>query len=285
VNRHRHLALLVALLALVLATQGCGVINKLRAKNALNEGVREFNKGKYDEAEVKFAKAVELSPDLANAKLFHARTIYQQYDQHHTDEMAQQALKAYQEIIDTSKDNAQLQDQALAFQADIYDKLRKSAEENGEAGKPQAAMYRQKYHQALEARADLPAASNEIKSAVYYSIGNSYWNDAYKLSRPYVDVYSPEGKLKQPLPPERIDQMRPAVQKALEYLNKALEQNPEYADAWTIKKLALLQEGYVTTDPVRQKAIKAEMDVADKKAKDLYLKRKQEAQQNAPSAG
>jgi len=274
VNRKHNLALLVALLALVMATQGCGVINKLRAKNALNEGVREFNKGKYDEAEVKFDKAVALSPDLANAKLFKARTIYQLYDQQRTPEAAQKALDAYQDIIDTSKDNPQLVDQALAFQADIYDKLTKSAEEKGDEGKAKAAEYRKKYHEVLEARAMLPGAKDDTKAAVYYSIGQSYWSDAFKLSRSYVNY---DGTLKQPIPQDKVDQMRPAIEKSLQYLNQALQYNPDYADVWTIKKLALMQKNFITSDPAQKQALKTEIDAADKKAKDLYEKRKQEA--------
>jgi tetratricopeptide (TPR) repeat protein len=274
VNLKRNLTLLVALLAVVMATQGCGVINKLRAKNALNEGVREFNKGKYEEAQVKFAKAAELSPDLANAKLFNARTIYQLYDQQRTPEAAQRALDAYQDIVNTSKDNPQLTDQALAFQADIYDKLTKQAEERGDEGKQKVAEYRQKYHELLEARANLPGAKDETKAAVYYSIGQSYWSDAFKVSRSYVDY---TGNLKQPIPPDKADHIRQVIPKSLEYLNKALQYNPDYADVWTIKKLALMQEGFVTTDPARKQALKTEIDAADKKAKELYERRKQEA--------
>lgn len=275
-NRKRNLALLVSLLALVMATQGCGVINKLRSKNALNEGVREFNKGKYEEAEKKFAEAVKLSPDLANAKLFKARTVYQLYDQQRTPEMAQQALDAYQDIIDTSKDNPQLKDQALAFQADIYDKLTKFYEEKGDEGKAKAAEHRKKYHEVLEARAALPGAKDDTKAAVYYSIGQSYWSDSFKLSRSYVDY---TGNLKQPIPPDKVEQMRPAIQKSLQYLNQALQYNPDYADVWTIKKLALMQENFITSDPARKQALKTEIDAADKKAKELYEKRKQEAAQ------
>lgn len=273
-NRKHNLALLVALLALVMATQGCGVINKLRSKNALNEGVREFNKGKYEEADKKFTEAVKLSPDLANAKLFHARTVYQLYDQQRTPEMAQQALDAYQDIINTSKDRPELVDQALAFQADIYDKLTKSAEEKGDEGKQKAADYRQKYHEVLEARAALPGAKDDTKAAVYYSIGQSYWSDSFKLSRSYVNY---DGTLKQPIPADKVDQMRPAIQKSLQYLNQALQYNPEYADVWTIKKLALMQENFITSDPSRKQALKTEIDAADKKAKELYERRKQDA--------
>jgi tetratricopeptide (TPR) repeat protein len=276
VNRKRNMALLAALAALVLATQGCGVINKLRAKNSLNEGVREFNKGKYETAEAKFAEAVTLSPDLANAKLFHAQTIYQLYDQQRTQESAERALKGYQDIIDTSKDNPQLVDRALAFQADIYDKLTKSAEEKGDEGKAQAAEYRKKYHETLESRAALPAATDETKAAVFYSIGQSYWSDAFKISRSYVNF---DQTLKQPIPADKAAQMRPSIEKALEYLNKALEYNPNYADVWTIKKLSLWQKKYITTDPAQQQALQKEIDAADKKAKELYEKRKADATQ------
>jgi len=282
VNRKRNLTLLVTLAALVMATQGCGVINKLRAKNALNEGVREFNKGKYEDAEKKFGEAVKLSPDLANAKLFHAKTIYQLYDQQRTPEAAQRAIDAYQDIIDTTKDNPKAQDQAFAFQADIYDKLTKQAEEKGDEGKQKVTEYRNKYHELLEARANLPGASDETKAAVYYSIGQSYWSDAFKVSRSYVDY---TGKLKQPLPPDKAEQIRQVIPKSLEYLNKALQYNPDYADVWTIKKLALMQESFVTTDPARQQALKAQIDEADKKAKGLYERRKQEAADANAKAG
>ena len=43
------------------------------------------------------------------------------------------------------------------------------------------------------------------------------------------------------------------------------------------KKLALMQENFVTTDPARKQALQKEIDVADKKAKELYEQRKQEA--------
>jgi tetratricopeptide (TPR) repeat protein len=266
VNRKRNLTLLVALAVLVMATQGCGVINKLRAKNALNEGVREFNKGKYDDAEKKFGEAVKLSPDLANAKLFHARTIYQQYDQQRTQEAADKAIAAYQDIVDSSKDNSKLQDQALAFQADIYDKLTKQAEEKGEEGKQKANEYRQKYHELLEARAALPGASDDTKAAVFYSIGQSYWSDAFKATRSYIDY---NGNVKQPIPPDKVAVVKQVIPKSLDYLNRALQYNPGYADVWTIKKLAILQQSYITTDAAQKQALQKEADVAGKKAEDL----------------
>ena len=147
----------------------------------------------------------------------------------------------------------------------------------GEEGKQKAAEYRKKYHEVLEARAALPGAKDETKAAVFYSIGQSYWSDAYKISRPFVDPYKAD--LKQPIPQDKAEQMRPAIEKALEYLDKALQYNPEYADVWTIKKLTLMQKSYLTTDPAQKQALQKEIDAAGKKATELYDKRKQEAAQ------
>jgi tetratricopeptide (TPR) repeat protein len=279
VNLNHKLALLLLVFAVAFAAQGCGVINKLRAKNSLNEGVREFNKGKYDTAEEKFARAIELSPDLANASLFRARAIYQQYDQKRTDEMANKVLGAYQEIIDKNKGNDRLIDTAEAFKADVFDKLHKSAIEKGDKAK--AVEYKKQQHELLLARATNPTATEHTKAAVYYTIGQGFWQEAYNISRAYINY---DATLKQPIPADKAEQMRPNIQKALEYLSKAIENDPEYADAWSYKKLTLLQESYITTDPARKNALAADIKAADEKTKALYEKRKQEEAASQASA-
>ena len=47
----------------------------------------------------------------------------------------------------------------------------------------------------------------------------------------------------------------------------------------TIKKLSLMQKKFITTDPAQQQALQKEIDAADKKAKELYEKRKSDAAQ------
>ena len=274
-NRNHKLALMLLLLVVAIAAPGCGVINKLRAKNSLNEGVREFNKGRYDLAEEKFTRAIELSPDLANAGLFRARAIYQLYDQKRDEEMAKKVLEAYQEVIDKNQGNQKVVDTALAFKADVYDKLYKSALEKGEAGKAKALEYKKLQQDTLLARANNPTATEHTKAAVYYTIGQGYWQEAYNLSRSYINF---DATLKRPIPADVAKQMEPNIQKALEYLNKAIEYDPEYADAWSYKKLTLLQESYIITDPARKNALAADIKAAEEKTKSLYEKRKQAEQ-------
>lgn len=262
---------MLLVVALATAAQGCGVINKLRAKNSLNEGVREFNKGKYDVAEEKFAHALQLSPELANAGLFRARAIYQQYDQKRGDELADKVLQAYQEVIDKYQGNDKIVDMAQAFKSDVYDKLSKSALEKGDRAK--AAEYKKQQQDLLLARAANPGATSHTKAAVYYTIGQGFWQEAYNVSRPYINY---DATLKTPIPPDKTKLMEPNIQKALEYLNKAVENDPEYAEAWSYKKLTLLQESYITADPARKSALAAEIKSADERTKALYDKRKAE---------
>jgi len=262
---------MLLLVTIAVAAHGCGVINKLRAKNSLNEGVREFNKGKYDTAEEKFEYALQLSPDLANAGLFRARAIYQQYDQKRSDELADKVLQAYQEVIDKYHGNDKIVDMAQAFKSDVYDKLSKSALEKGDKAK--SAEYKKQQHELLLARASNPGATEHTKAAVYYTIGQGFWQEAYNLSRSYINF---DATLKQPIPADRAKQMEPNIREALRYLSLAIQSDPEYAEAWSYKKLTLLQESYITADPARKTALTSEIKAADEKTKALYEKRKQE---------
>src|SRR5215203_1490438 len=67
------------LVALVAVSGGCTLVNRVRAKNALNEGARAYKDGRFADAEEKFRTAYELDPSQKNAPLFVARAVQQQY--------------------------------------------------------------------------------------------------------------------------------------------------------------------------------------------------------------
>ena len=70
---------IIALAILVASTSGCSVINKIRAKNQLNEAARAYHDGHFEEAEQYSLRAHELDPDNKTALLFIARTIHAQF--------------------------------------------------------------------------------------------------------------------------------------------------------------------------------------------------------------
>jgi len=71
--------IVLALAILVASSSGCGVVNRIRAKNELNEAARAYREGRFPEAEQHSRRAAELDPDNKTAPMFIARTIHAQY--------------------------------------------------------------------------------------------------------------------------------------------------------------------------------------------------------------
>ena len=256
---------LLALLSLAMATPGCGVVNSLRAKNSLNDGVREFNKGKYQSAEEKFARSLELNPDLTNAQLFYARALNAQFDQNLTEDLGKKTIEAYDDIIKRNSDKPDAVDQALAFKGKIYEQLTRVSPEK-------ASDYRALQRETIEKRATLPSATAKTKADVYYTLGVGYWQESYDMNASYVSH-------NKPVPPDILEKMKPLDQKAHEYLQKAISVDPNYANAWFYEKLVYIEE--MKYSPAKQNELKAKaMEMQDK-----YMAMQKAQQQQAASEG
>ena len=252
------------MMAAVALTSGC-VINKLRAKASLNDGAREFNKGRYEAAQEKFEFALKLSPELANAQLFYARAINSRFDQELNEDMGLKAIEAYEAIIRNNQSNHDAVDKALAFQSSVYDSLSRVAPDKAE-------LYKEKSRETILKRGELPGATSNTKALVYHKLGADYWHECYhEVSAPYI-------VRKQPIPPEAQEKMKELIRKAHEYLNKAIAVEPQYADAYFYEKLVFLEELKVETNPTKQNELKAQV----KKMEDTYLQlQKQKTQQSS----
>lgn len=247
-NIKKNLAFLT-LLAFALMTPGCGVVNSLRSKNSLNDGVREFNKGKYQLAEEKFARSLDLNPDLTNAQLFYARALNAQFDQSLTDDLGKKTIDAYDDIITRNQDKPDAVDQSLAFKANIYSRLT-------QANPERANEYRTKQRETLEERATLPSANEKTKADVYYTLGVGYWQECYDLNASYVSH-------NKAIPQNVLDKMPALAENALDYLNRAIAVDANYANAWFYKKLVYIEK--MKYSPKEQNELKAKaMEMQDK---------------------
>src|SRR5918992_4527731 len=98
------LGIAIVLVILAFTASGCGVINRIRSKNQLNEAARAYREGRFPEAEQHSREAAQLDPNNKTAPMFIARTIHAQYRPGvQTPEniaKAQQAIEAYQQILD-----------------------------------------------------------------------------------------------------------------------------------------------------------------------------------------
>lgn len=267
-----NLALLVCLLATGLAAGGCGVINELRAKDTLNQGVQEYNDGKYEQAQEKFARALELSPEMVNAKLFHAHTIKAQFDQNASEELGLQALREYDKIIAENTGKEKVIDQALGFEIKIYETLARNAGAKGDKNKQ--LQYVEDQRAAMVRRAE-NSTDNNVKAATYHALAASYWDESYYGNSQQYTTYN------RPIPPEVIAKMKPLVEKGLMHIEESLKLNSDPPDAWVFKRLLLYEKLKTETNPENKKVLEARI----KETGETYEKKRKEQQDKQASEG
>src|SRR5829696_1468142 len=99
----------VTLVVLVFTASGCGLVNRVRAKNELNEAARSYREGQFVEAEQYSRRALEMDPNSKTARMFIARTIHAQYrpgvQAPENIAKANEAIAAYQRILENDPKN------------------------------------------------------------------------------------------------------------------------------------------------------------------------------------
>jgi hypothetical protein len=246
-SRLRIAITLILLLALV-PSFGCA---RLRAKDRLNEGARAYNKGNYVEATRLFKESIDLSNDFPKAKIFYAASLRAQFspggESPENKALAEQAIKAYQDIIATSPDPADV-DIAHTFIAELYNGLGNLEENRNWTLK----------------RVQLKGQTDQVRSLSYYALAVTYWKESYDITQKYVIPRSQPLAYRVPEEWEAgdVEKARDAVMKGLQNMEESLKVNPNYADSYSYRNLLYKEQMKFETDP----QIKSEL--ADKAAKD-----------------
>src|SRR3982751_3472714 len=156
----------IAVAILVATTSGCGVINRIRSKNQLNEAARAYREGKFPEAEQHSREAAALDPDNKTAPMFIARTIHAQYRTGvQTPEniaKAQQAIDAYQQILAKNPKD----DEAYKAIAYLYGAIKED----------------DKLRQWIAARASNEATEPEQRAEAYVVLASKDWDCSFKIT-------------------------------------------------------------------------------------------------------
>ena len=238
----------VALMLLVVAAtaSGCGFVNSIRAKNALNEGARAYKDGKFAEAQQKFEYALSLDPDQKNAPMFIARAIHQQYkagvDTPENQAKADAAVQAYKRVLEKDPTNEDAYN-AIAY---IYRQMRADDKERD----------------WLLQRANMSGVSNEKRSDAFTVLASKEWNCAYDITeqkenkRTVNKTDAVVVEWVKPKNPDDFARAQQCIEKGLELVNQAISLNPDNPNAWSYK-----------TNLLRERAKLAQMDgKADEKA-------------------
>src|ERR1041384_1295570 len=223
----------IVLAILVATSSGCGVINRIRAKNQLNEAARAYREGRFQEAEQHSREAAALDPDNRTAPMFIARTIHAQYrpgvQQPDNIARAQQAIEAYQKILEQNPKD----EEAYKAVAYLYGAIKED----------------DKLRKWIADRAANEQAEPEKRSQAFVVLASKDWDCAFKITeQPTVKTTTIDPSnnkatvsYKKPKEQKEFDQAQMCVKQGLTEAENAIKFDPNNESAWSYKTNLLLE--------------------------------------------
>jgi tetratricopeptide (TPR) repeat protein len=227
---HPRIAILLAIL--VITNAGCGVINRIRSKNSLNEAARAYREGQYEQAEQYARRAQELDPENKTAPQFIARTIHAQYrpgvQAPENINKANQAIEAYQKILEKNPKDEEAY-KAIAY---LYGAIK---EDN-------------KLIAWISSRATNENAEPEKRAEAYIVLASKDWDCSYKITeQPTTKTTTIDAAnkatvaYKKPKEQKDFDTAQACVKRGLEEIENAIKFHPNNESAWSYKTNLLLE--------------------------------------------
>jgi hypothetical protein len=272
----RHIPKAVCVLALIsVATlsSGCDYTKKVIAKDKLNQGAISYNQGRTKEAQKYFRDSLKWDDKSAIAHLFYGATLVKDYKNVEGPDktrLANEALETYKKALDLTTNNCRNRDNAISYIASIYDDLQDN----------------DNWREWILKRAETDCATKDVKATTFYTVAVKYWEAA----KYQTDRYQEKGA-QDPFHYRNMDyaaasadkvKAEEAVAKGLEFIEKALQEDPKYVDALYYKSLLYRQRQMLTKEESKRK----ELDSLAKKLSDeataLDAAKKQQEEQNKP---
>ena len=271
----------IVLAILVATSSGCGVINRIRAKNQLNEAARAYREGRFLEAETHSREAASLDPDNKTAPMFIARTIHAQYRPGVQDpkniQKAQEAIEAYQKILQNNPKD----EEAYKAVAYLYGAIKED----------------DKLRKWIADRAASDQAEPEKRAEAYVVLASKDWDCSFKITeQPSVKTTTIDPSnnkatvsYKKPKEQKDFDQAQMCVKQGLSEAENAIKYDPNNESAWSYKTNLLLEASKLAemdgkTDQKAQ--YQKDYEAALKRTTELSVanqKRKEEAEKAAAS--
>ena len=226
-------AALVALAVLVVTASGCGVINRIRSKNQLNEAARAFREGRYVQAEQHSREAAKLDPENKTAPMFIARTIHAQYrpgvQQPDNIAKAQEAIDAYQAILQKNPQDEEAY-KAIAY---LYGSIKEE----------------DKLRQWISSRAANDSIEPAKRAEAYIVLASKDWQCSFNITESTnvkVTTVDPTNNkatvtYRKPADAKEFNQAQMCVTQGLAEAENAIRFAPNNESAWSYKTNLLLE--------------------------------------------
>jgi tetratricopeptide (TPR) repeat protein len=273
---------IVIVLAILVATSsGCGVINRIRAKNQLNEAAKAYREGHFPEAEQHSRRAAELDPNNKTAPMFIARTIHAQYrpgvQSPENIAKAQEAITAYQQLLANNPADEESY-KAIAY---LYE----------------ATHQDDKLRQWISSRAASDSAPPEKRAEAYVVLASKDWDCSFKITElptnktTTLDPSNNKATVsyKKPKDQKDFDQAQMCVKQGLVEAENAIKYDPNNESAWSYKTNLLLEASKLAEmdgKPDQKAQYQKDYEAALKRTTELSVanqKRKEEQEKQTAS--
>jgi tetratricopeptide (TPR) repeat protein len=273
---------IVIVLAILVATSsGCGVINRIRAKNQLNEAAKAYREGHFPEAEQHSRRAAELDPNNKTAPMFIARTIHAQYrpgvQSPENIAKAQEAITAYQQLLANNPQDEESY-KAIAY---LYE----------------ATKQDDKLRKWISDRAASDTAPPEKRAEAYVVLASKDWDCSFKITElptnktTTLDPSNNKATVsyKKPKDQKEFDQAQMCVKQGLVEAENAIKYDPNNESAWSYKTNLLLEASKLAEmdgKPDQKAQFQKDYEAALKRTTELSVanqKRKEEQEKQAAS--
>src|ERR1041385_4838679 len=254
----------------VAGTTGCWLINKIRAKNELNETAKAYKEGHFEDAEAHAKRALQLDPTNQTAPIFIARVIHQQYkpgvDQPDNIQKAREAIAAYQKVLENPPNEQQVEEAYKAISV-LYSAIKD--DDNLRAW--------------ITKRATDPNQSSEKRAEAYAILAGKDWDCSFKVTElPDVKITATEGgtakvTYKKPKEQKDFDEIQKCVVRGLEEAETAIKYDPNSESAWSYKTNLLLEaakHAEMNGDSAKKAEYEKQAQVAGKRAAALADERR-----------
>ncbi|HET8781362.1 MAG TPA: hypothetical protein VFM63_03005 [Pyrinomonadaceae bacterium] len=266
-------AILLATVA-VFTSSGCGVVNRIRSKNQLNEAARAYREGRFVEAEKHSREAAQLDPNNKTAPMFIARTIHMQYrpgvQSPENVAKAQAAIQAYQDILARNPQDEEAY-KAIAY---LYGALREE----------------DKLRDWITQRASNDNIEATKRAEAYIVLASKDWQCSFNMTESpatkitTVDPVNNKATVsyKKPADAKEFNQASMCVKQGLAEAENAIKFDPNNESAWSYKSNLLLEASKLAEmdgKPDQKAQFTKEYEVALKRTTELSAaaqKRKEE---------
>ncbi len=265
------------ILVVVVSTSGCGVINRIRAKNELNEAARAYKAGRFAEAEQHSKRALELDPEQKTAPSFIARSIHAQYrpgvDTPENKKKASEAVEAYKKILEKDPTN----EESYKAVAALY-----------------GALDENQQRQWIMQRAGNGSVTEPKRAEAYTILASKDWNCSYQITEQVANKKTEQrdGKtivvFQKPKEPKDFETAQQCVARGMEEAEKAISLDGKNDAAWSFKTNLLLEAAKLAEmdgNATKKAEYTKQAEESQKRTTELSeqnQKRKDEEEKNAP---